>query len=64
MASKSPTDPDTEAVVESEGTTPHIATNLDQAMKYIQALETTMENVEANAKIKQPVTLWGRPLKR
>ena len=50
MASKPLTDPDTEAAVESEDTTPHGATDPDQAMKYIQALDDTMEKMEANAK--------------
>ena len=50
MASKPPADPDTEVVVESEGTTPHGAINLDQAMKYVQALEDTIEMMETNAK--------------
>ena len=50
MASQPSTDPDTEVVVESEGTTPHGAINLNKAMKYVQALEDSIEMMETNAK--------------
>ena len=49
MASQPPTDPDTETVVESESTTPHGAINPDQAMKYVQALDNTMEMIKTSA---------------
>ena len=51
MASQSPKDPDTEVAVESKDTTPHRAINPDQAMKYVQALEETIEMMETNAKM-------------
>ena len=51
MASQPPKDPDTEVAVESKDTTPHGAINLDQAMKYVQALEDTIEMMETNAKM-------------
>ena len=50
MTSQPRTDPDTEVAVESEGTTPHGAINQDQAMKYVQALEDTIEMMETNTK--------------
>ena len=57
MASQPPTDPDTETVVESESTTSQGAINLDQAMKYVQALDDTMEwmNTKATKEMTQDI---------